>query len=167
MVYRSPIIRSESEQGSQINVIIYDKEVPDGTMKNIKVRFCVRGNIQISGVDYFDTLVPIFQWLSITIHLNKKQTYYTNKLAQYPLKGDEEVQIELPHGFDFKRQVEYVAQLNYVLYGMIQFPKRQFAMLSMGLHACGMAPSDYDVCLFMVEHGICMIYVNYCLLFSK
>ena len=52
--------------------------------------------------------------------------------------------------------------LNYVLYGMVQFPKQWFGILYMVLQACVMDPYDYDMYLFMVEHAICVIYVNYC-----
>ena len=57
--------------------------------------------------------------------------------------------------------------LNYILYGMVQFPKWWFDMTSMGLQACVIAPSGYDICIFMVEQVICMIYVDDCILFSK
>jgi len=35
------------------------KIYPDGNIRKIKARFCFRGNQQINGTDYFDTL---FQW---------------------------------------------------------------------------------------------------------
>ena len=40
-------------------------------------------------------------------------------------------------------------------------------MLSIGINACGITPSDYDPCLFMGDHIICMLYADDCLLFSK
>ena len=50
---------------------------------------------------------------------------------------------------------------------MVQFPKQQFGMLSMGLKVCGMAPYEYYPYLFMEEHVMCVIYVDACILFSK
>ena len=60
-----------------------------------------------------------------------------------------------------------MACLNSDLYGMVQLPKRWFDMLSLGLQEYDTGPSYYDLCLFMGENVICVIYVNDCLLFSK
>ena len=110
------------------------------------------------------------QWLTVLIMLVLSQvlglkirkSYYTNKFSQDPLNYDEEVYINPPHGFDINKYGEYVKRLNYALYGMIQLPKRCFYMLYMGIQICGMDPSDCDTCIFMGEHVICAIYVDYC-----
>ena len=34
---------------------------PDGLIRKIKARFCVRGERQIEGIDYFDTFDPVVQ----------------------------------------------------------------------------------------------------------
>ena len=57
--------------------------------------------------------------------------------------------------------------LNSIICGMVQFTNRWFDTTSMCLQACLMAPFECDICLFMVEHVICMIYVDDCILFSK
>ena len=60
-----------------------------------------------------------------------------------------------------------MARLNYVLYGMVQFPKRWFDIIYMGPQAYGMYPSDYDPYIFMEDIFVCVIYVDDCILFSK
>ena len=40
------------------------KRFPDGLMRKIKARFCVRGNLQ-TDVDVFDTYAPVASWISI------------------------------------------------------------------------------------------------------
>ena len=37
------------------------KRFPDGTICKLKAWFCVRGDLQESGVDYFDTYAPVAQ----------------------------------------------------------------------------------------------------------
>ena len=37
------------------------KRYPNGILRKLKARFCVRGDMQIEGVDCFDTFVPVVQ----------------------------------------------------------------------------------------------------------
>ena len=54
------------------------KRFPDGTLRKLKARFCVKGFQQIEGVDYFETYAPVVFWimvrimlvLSLILHLN-------------------------------------------------------------------------------------------------
>ena len=52
------------------------KRFPNGLVRKLKARFCVRGDLQIEGVDFFDTYAPVIQWTTIclllilSIHLN-------------------------------------------------------------------------------------------------
>ena len=41
------------------------KRYPNGLLRKLKARFCVRGDMQIEGVDYFDTFAPVVQWTTI------------------------------------------------------------------------------------------------------
>ena len=52
-------------------------------------------------------------------------------------------------------------------YGMLQSPKCWFVIFSMGIRACGTDPYDYDTCLIMVDHFLCVIYADGCILFPK
>jgi hypothetical protein len=61
------------------------KRYPDGTIRKLKSRFCVRGNKQIEGVNFFDTFAPVVNWttvrlmliLSIVLGLSTCQVNYT------------------------------------------------------------------------------------------
>lgn len=45
------------------------KRYPDGTLKNYKARFCVRGDQHIEGVDIFDTYTPVVSWITVRLVL--------------------------------------------------------------------------------------------------
>ena len=38
------------------------KRYPDGSVKKLKARICVRGDQQVKGIDVFDTFAPVVQW---------------------------------------------------------------------------------------------------------
>lgn len=41
------------------------KRFPDGRVRKLKARFCVRGDQQIEGVDYFESYAPVVQWSTV------------------------------------------------------------------------------------------------------
>ena len=45
------------------------KRFPDGLIKKFKARFCARGNMQLEGVDFFETYSPVVQWTTIWLML--------------------------------------------------------------------------------------------------
>ena len=81
------------------------KRLPDGTPSKFKVRYCVRGDIQREGIDYFDTYALVVQWSTVRVLLTMvlpngrttKHVDYTNAFAQVEIK--EEVYVEQPKGF--------------------------------------------------------------------
>ena len=131
-----------------------------------KARYCVRGDLQREGVDYFDTYAPVIQWstvrLLLTMVLSKnwktKQVDYTNAFAQARLK--EEVYIESPRGFGRKDKKDMVLKLINSLYGLKQAPKTFFEKLRDGLLERGFTQSILDPCLFMKANMICVVYVD-------
>jgi hypothetical protein len=45
------------------------KRYPDGTVQNLKACFCVRGDCQKEGVDYFGTFAPVVSWQTVRLML--------------------------------------------------------------------------------------------------
>ena len=41
------------------------KRFPHGQLRKLKARFCVRGDKQEAGVDYFETYAPVVSWTTI------------------------------------------------------------------------------------------------------
>lgn len=136
------------------------KRFPDGLIRKLKARFCVRGDQQIEGVDFFDTFAPIVQWLtirillilSITLSLATKQVDYVSEFCQAPIADD--VYIDLPRGWQT------------LLYaGLRQSPRNFFHYLKENLKGVSFKQSMLDPCLFISNKVICVVYVDGCLFF--
>jgi hypothetical protein len=41
------------------------KQFPDGSIRKLKARFCVRGDQQMEGVDFFDTYASVMAWSTV------------------------------------------------------------------------------------------------------
>ena len=142
------------------------KRLPDGSPSKFKARYCVRGDLQREGIDYFETYAPVVQWstvrLLLTLILSKnwttKQVDYTNAFAQAELK--EEVYIEPPRGFSRGDHRDMVLKLRNSLYGLKQAPKSFFDKLKAGLLERGFTQSSLDHCLFMKQDMTCVVYVD-------
>ena len=142
------------------------KRLPDGSPSKFKARYCVRGDLQREGIDYFETYAPVVQWSTVRLLLTMiltnrwttKQVDYTNAFAQADLK--EEVYIEQPKGFARKDKLDMVLKLIKSLYGLKQAPKTFFEKLKAGLLERGFIQSEMDKCLFMKRDMICVVYVD-------
>jgi hypothetical protein len=149
------------------------KRFPDGLVRKLKARFCVRGDCQIDGVDVFDTYAPVVSWttvrllliLSVVLGLSTKQVDYTAAFVQAELDEDEQVFVEMPKGF--KKQGK-VLKLKRALYGLRQSPRTWFEHLKGKLtsDSVGFEQSPNDPCLFYTKDVICVVYVDDCLFFS-
>jgi len=156
------------------------KRFPDGLVRKLKARFCVRGNMRIEGVDFFNTFALVVQWatvrlllnLSITLNLETVQVDYVSTFCQAPIKED--VYVELPRGWqtlnilgiDEKFKKNHVLKLNQSLYGLRQSPRNFFMHLKANLEWIGFHQSKTDPCLFISAILVCCVYVDYCLFFS-
>lgn len=148
------------------------KRFPDGLVRKLKARFCVRGDCQIDGVDVFDTFAPVVSWttvrlmliLSVVLGLATTQVDYTAAFVQAELPDSEEVYVEMPRGF---KESGKVLRLRRALYGLKQSPKTWFEYLRAKLvDECGFEQSPNDPCLFHTGTVICVVYVDDCLFFS-
>ena len=108
------------------------KRLPDGSPSKFKARYCVRGDMQVEGEDFFETYAPVVQWSTVRLLLTMvlangwttKQVDYTNAFAQASLK--EEVYIEPPRGFRRPDGKDMVLKLVKSLYDLNQAPGHSF-----------------------------------------
>jgi hypothetical protein len=130
------------------------KRLPDGTPSKIKARFCVRGDLQTEGVDYFETYAPAVQWSTVRMLLtltlregwDTRQVDYTNSFAQAEM--GETVYVEPPRLCGPKSGKYLVLLLLESLYGLKQAPRTFYEKLCEGLLERGFLQSDIDPCLF-------------------
>ena len=102
------------------------KQLPDGTPSKFEARFCVRGDLQKEGIDYFETNAPVVAWSTIQILLTlvlqegwtTHQVDYVNAFAQAELS--ETVFVEPPKLFGPKSGKDLVLKLLKCLYGLKQ-----------------------------------------------
>jgi hypothetical protein len=160
------------------------KWFPDGLIKKLKARFCVRGDKQLEGIDYFETFAPVVSWttvrlmliLSLILGLATRQVDYTAAFLHAPIDEDPDyanmtaeerrrsgVFVEMPKGFS---EPGKVLKLKKSLYGLKQAPRNFFQHLKGKLEKIGFVSSESDPCLFISDKVICIVYVDDTLLFS-
>ena len=148
------------------------KRYPDGSVKKLKARLCVRGDQQIAGFDYYETFSPVVQWttirlmliLSILLDLKTVQVDYTLAFAQAP--APEGTFVEISKMFEKSR---HILELKRNLYGLCEAPKNFYEHLKKGLTDRGLSPSRSDHCLFQssVQQLVVITYVDDCIFFVR
>jgi hypothetical protein len=149
------------------------KRLPDGSFRKFKARFCVRGDKQIEGLDFFETYAPVVSWttvrmmliLSTSLNMSTVQVDYSNAFAQAHLKED--IYISVPQGFGSEGGTA-VLKLNRSLYGLKQAAICWFDKLRDGLLDQGWKQifPHLEPCLFYKDGVICLVYVDDCLFFG-
>ena len=149
------------------------KRFPDGSVRKLKGRFCVRGDRQKDGIDYDSSEIysPVVSWntvrllliLSVVLGLQTKQVDYTAAFVHAPI-GDLDVFCEMPRGFS---EPGCVLKLKKSLYGLRQAPINFFNHIKGKLEHAGFKSNDtIDSCLFISDKVICLVYVDDTLFFS-
>ena len=119
------------------------KRFPDGMVKKFKARFCVRGDLQKEGIDYFASWSPVVQWttvrsiiiLAANQNLVTAQADITAAFVHADLEPDEHIFVHQPAGF--KRGDNMVLKLNRSVYGLKQAPRYFFKFLTKHLKKLG------------------------------
>jgi hypothetical protein len=128
------------------------KRLPDGTPSKLMARFCIRGDLQTEGVDYFETYAPVVQWSTIHMVLAlviregwaTRQVDYINAFAQAEMA--ETVHIEPTRIFEPRRGKDLVLLLLKSLYGLKQALRTFYEKLRQGLLERGFVGSEIDPC---------------------
>jgi hypothetical protein len=80
------------------------KRYPDGRLRNLKARFCARGDKQVEGINYFKKYTPVVSWTTYCLLISQsinygwvtKQADFSNAFVQAKLKEDIYIYIFLP-----------------------------------------------------------------------
>ncbi len=160
------------DEGKQIVDVTWAfkrKRYPDGSVKKLKARLCVRGDLQITD-DAFDTYSPVVQWttvrllliLSIIFGFETKQVDFT--LAFVQAKAEPGTYIEMPRMFE---KEGYILELKRNLYGQRDSPIKFYEHLRAGLEERGFRASNFDPCLFYSDTVVILVYVDDCIQISR
>jgi hypothetical protein len=152
------------------------KRYPDGRKRKSKARFCVRGDKQVAGVDYFESYAPVASWATIRMVMNlavqrgwaTRQVDFSNAFVQAELK--EEVYVELPEMFrdeqNHGNKDGVVLKLNRSLYGLVQAPLSWYNHLQKGLNELDFEVSKLDPGMYYGRGMILITYVDDTLFFG-
>eukprot|EP00804_Cyclotella_cryptica_P018716 CCRYP_007209-RB/>CCRYP_007209-RB protein AED:0.25 eAED:0.23 QI:0/-1/0/1/-1/1/1/0/629 len=149
------------------------KRFPNGLVKKFKARFCVRGDCQKEGIDFWETWPPVVQWstvrlmmtLAAKLDLCSAQADITAAFVHADLEPGEQIFVRQPAGF--QRDGDHVLSLKRTVYGLRQAPRSFFRYLSRSLTLHGLVQSDLDPCLFIGKHIIVVVYIDDLLFYSK
>eukprot|EP00804_Cyclotella_cryptica_P007533 CCRYP_010639-RD/>CCRYP_010639-RD protein AED:0.26 eAED:0.26 QI:0/0/0/1/0/0/3/0/643 len=149
------------------------KRFPNGLAKKFKARFCIRGDRQIEGVDFFETWAPVVQWttvrsmlvLATRMNMVSAQADITAAFVHAPLGPEEHIYVRQPAGFH--RDGDLVLKLKKSVYGLRQSPRNFFQYLSSHLEKQGLIPSQLDPCLFVGKSMVVVVYVDDLLIYAK
>ena len=83
------------------------KHIPNGLAKKFKARFCIHGDRQVEGVDFFEAWAPVVQWttvrsrmvLATRMNLVSAQADITAAFLHVPLGLDEHIYVQQSAGF--------------------------------------------------------------------
>ena len=162
------------------------KRLPSGVIRKLKARFCVRGDMEIENVHYWETFAPVVSWntvrllliLAAQLDLATRQVDYTAAFVHADVETPpnyenmtEEEQYrssqfaEMPRGF---AEPGKVLRLMRNLYGKKSAPRLWFQHLKERLISCGFKQMiDVDPCLFISDKVICLVYVDDTLLYAR
>ena len=152
------------------------KRYPDGLIINFKARFCAKGDMQLEGIDFFETYAPIVQWttvqlmliLEVFLGLKYKQGNVTAAFLRADLGKYEKVFVEMPRGLKFNGNNgrRSVMGLLKTLYVLRQSPRSFWKYMTANMKLCGMVQYKTNPCLFIGNKVMGIIYVENILFWS-
>jgi hypothetical protein len=171
----TPIKRTQVK-GQQVLQSIWAfkrKRYPDGRVRKLKARICLRGDLQ---EQVFETFAPVVSWAtvrlllisSVILNLHTRQIDFVNAFCQAPIETP--MYMELPIGYGVQGHInsnDYVLKLNKSLYGAREAPRTWYDYLRKGLLARGFKQSALDPCLFIHKDMVLLLYVDDACIFCR
>jgi hypothetical protein len=120
------------------------KRFPDGTINKFKARFCVCGDKEKAGIDFWETWSAVVHWstvrtmmiLSTKLGLSTAQADITAAFVHANLKPGEHIYVHQPPGFNHGSDM--VLALNRSVYRLKQAPRYFWKHLTSNLGGCGL-----------------------------
>ena len=139
------------------------KRTPDGHIKKVKGRFCVRGDLQEGN---FETFVPVVAFSTLRLFLvmalllgcHSCSADFSNAFVQAMLQ--EPIYIHLHRGFHSSRSGKTCLKLLKSFYGLSIAPRFWHEHLVKALLAYGFIQSTLDPYLFLMPHMFLILYCD-------
>ena len=139
------------------------KRHPDGRIKSLKARWCVRGDLQ---EPMENTFAPVVMWSTVRLlmyftlffKLHTRCIDFSNAFVQAAL--DEPIYVHLPRGYQSDSEQDVCLKLTKSLYGLVQAPRLWFDHLKAKLETRGFTQSSLDPCLFYCKTAVLVCYVD-------
>ena len=150
------------------------KRAPDGRITKYKARICAHGRQQQWGINYWETFLPVVNWLSVRAMLIV--ALINNLLAQFidfmlsflQAELDVPVFMELLPGMmvEDREPGEQIIKLKHLLYKLKQASHNWYTKLQGDLKVIGFHASKVDPCVFISTNIVFLVYVNNCIVFT-
>eukprot|EP00804_Cyclotella_cryptica_P017027 CCRYP_003273-RB/>CCRYP_003273-RB protein AED:0.37 eAED:0.37 QI:0/-1/0/1/-1/0/1/0/151 len=139
------------------------KRFPNGLVKLFTACFCIHGNRQVEGVDFFETWAAVVQWITIrsmmvlATHMNlmSAPADITAAFVHAPIGPGKHIYVCQPAVF--QHDSDLVVKLKKSVYGLRQSPRNFSNYLSDYLGAQGLRPSKPDPCLFVGKSVVVVV----------
>ncbi|KAH9111206.1 hypothetical protein AeMF1_014215 [Aphanomyces euteiches] len=131
------------------------KYLPNGEVERFKARLCIKGFLQIAGVDFTDTFAPVLRLESLRalcalvaiLELETKQLDIKTAFLHGDL--DEEIYMEQPDGYVREGSESLVCRLQKSLYGLKQAPRQWHKKLHAFFLDLGFTQCYKDQCMYV------------------
>ncbi|CAJ2640143.1 unnamed protein product [Trifolium pratense] len=143
----------------------------DGSIERYKARLVAKGFTQTYGIDYSETFAPVAKMNIVRVILSLAANYNWN-LQQFDVKNaflhgelEEEIYMDVPHGYREDIAANTVCKLKKALYGLKQSPRAWFGRFTKVMVGLGFKQSQGDHTLF-VKHSksggvtVLLVYVD-------
>ncbi|KAH9140653.1 hypothetical protein AeRB84_015124 [Aphanomyces euteiches] len=143
------------------------KYLPNGDVERYKARLCIKGFLQIAGVDFTDTFAPVLRLESLRVlcaiiallDLETKQLDIKTAFLHGEL--DEEIYMEQPEGYVQPGKETQVCRLQKSLYGLKQAPRQWHKKLHGFVQDLGFRQCYKDQCIYVRVQRASFVYLAF------
>ncbi|KAF0740163.1 hypothetical protein Ae201684_004397 [Aphanomyces euteiches] len=131
----------------------------DGSLERFKARLCLKGYLQIAGVDFTDTYAPVLRLDSLrllcalvaTLDLETAQLDVNTAFLNGDL--DEDIYMEQPERYQVEGKTHLVCKLNKSIYGLKQAPRQWNKKLNDHLASIGFKRCHKEQCIYVMVNN--------------
>ncbi|KAF0724104.1 hypothetical protein Ae201684_017155 [Aphanomyces euteiches] len=131
----------------------------DGSIECFKARLCLKGYLQIAGVDFTDTYAPVLRLDSLrllcaliaTLDLETAQLDIKTAFLNGDL--DEDIYMDQPERYQVEGKTNMVCKLNKSIYGLKQAPRQWNKKLNNCLLAMGFKRCHKEQCIYVMVNS--------------